>query len=157
MGAEAAVCFLLQAQQPPAAPSKPPEAKETTEARPTPDKPATPSGTAAAAPATEEDQFFVELKYGVNGTDLKANKERSFLNEGVNHISDLSTFMTRGWGIRRLETLSVFRYTDDPRVDPERNSLQRTYARLTGPSFELGLGDHLVSYSRFTFNQNIKD
>lgn len=156
MGAEAAVCFLPQAQPPPAAPSKPPEAKETTEARPTPDKPATPSGTAAAAPATEEDQFFVELKYGVNGTDLKGNKERSFLNEGVNHISDLSTFMTRGWGIRRLETLSIFRYTDDPRVDPERNSLQRTYARLTGPGFELAWGDHLVSYSRFTFNQNIK-
>ncbi|MFQ5927644.1 MAG: hypothetical protein ACE5MH_09455 [Terriglobia bacterium] len=104
-----------------------------------------------------EPQLFFEWRYSVNGTDLKGNKQRSFLHEGINHIFELNTRVVRPvWDVRSLETVAVFRYTDNPRVDPERNSLQRGYLRLAGPSFEMTLGDALVSYSRFSFSQNIK-
>lgn len=155
-----AVCFPTRplppspqkpAEPPPAPPEAPPQ-KPQVEAPPLP---------AAAAPpqerAPEAGETFIEWKYAINDTDLKGNVDRSFLHEGVNHILDFS--FTNKYplaGGRLLETLGVFRYTDDPRVDPERNSLQRGYARLTGPSFELVGGDHLVNYSRFSFNQNIK-
>src|SRR6266852_6665175 len=58
--------------------------------------------------------------------------------------------------LHRLEILGVGRYTTNPQVDPERNSLQRAYVRLQGPSFETNLGDALVNFSRLTFNQNVK-
>ncbi|MFQ5817534.1 MAG: hypothetical protein ACE5H2_06210 [Terriglobia bacterium] len=143
-----------QSQQPPPEAPKPPAAPEATaEARPAPPPQSTEPASLAGV---EPEQVFLEFKYAVNGTDLNGNKERSFLNEGTNHVFEFSSFVNRSWGIRRVETLSVFRYTDDPRTDPERNSLQRAYLRLQGPTFEAALGDHLASYSRFTFNQNIK-
>ncbi|MFQ5927721.1 MAG: hypothetical protein ACE5MH_09850, partial [Terriglobia bacterium] len=146
-----------QSQQPPQEPPKPPAAPaETTEARPAPSAQPAESAEGAAPAGEEPQQLFLEFKYAVNGTDLKGNRERSFLNQGVNHMFDFSSFVNRGWGSRRVESLSVFRYTDDPRVDPERNSLQRAYLRLLGPTSEMTLGDDLVSYSRFTLNQNIK-
>ncbi|MBI4462743.1 MAG: hypothetical protein HY653_07560 [Acidobacteria bacterium] len=99
----------------------------------------------------------MEWKYGVDATGLKGNVDRSFLHEGVNHIAEFSFMNKRPLvGGQQLETTGVFRYTDDPRVDPERNSLQRAYARWTGPSFELIAGDSLVNYSRFSFNHNVK-
>jgi hypothetical protein len=55
-----------------------------------------------------------------------------------------------------MEAMGLFRYTDDPRVDPEVNSLQRGYVRFNGPTFELNFGDYLTNYSRFSFNQNTK-
>lgn len=142
------------AQQAPA-PPKPPAPAETLEPHPAPTT--QPGPPAEKSPGTlEGNQVFFEFKYGFNHTGLAGNTDRSFLNPGINHIFDFSSFTNRAWGARRLEAFSVFRYTDDPRVDPERNSLQRAHLRLTAPTFEAALGDHLVSYSRFTFNQNVK-
>jgi len=110
-----------------------------------------------AAPTVEPGQAYIEFRYNVDNTDIQGNRDRSFLNPGVNHTSEVSAFTNNPiWSIRRFESLIVHRYTDNPRVDPERNSLQRFYFRLTGPSFETNVGDSLVNYSRFTFNQNIK-
>jgi hypothetical protein len=110
-------------------------------------------------PSVEPGQVYFEWKYRVDGTQIgpARNKSRSFLNEGINHTSELSFFYnTPIWGSRRFEQLAVGRYTDNPRVDPERNSLQRFYTRITGPTFEATLGDSLVNYSRLTLNQNVK-
>ncbi|MDA2915113.1 hypothetical protein MYX77_14385, partial [Acidobacteriia bacterium AH_259_A11_L15] len=83
---------------------------------------------AQATPTPEAAELFIEWKYAVNGTDNKGNEERSFLHEGINHIVDFSLFDRRPLlGARQIESVGVFRYTDDPRVDPERNSLQRLY------------------------------
>jgi hypothetical protein len=111
-----------------------------------------------AAPAiVEPGRLYLEIQYNVDGTMLQGNRDRSFLNEGINHTSQLSFFFNQPVrGTWRLEHLVVGRYTDNPRVDPERNSLQRAYFRLTGPSFEGMLGDSLVNYSRLSFSQNIK-
>lgn len=108
-------------------------------------------------PVRVEGELFFEWKYAVNATDLKGSTDRSFLHEGVNHLFDFSHFHKYPLaGGQELESTGVFRYTDDPRVDPERNSVQRAYLRWTGPTFELTGGDRLVNYSRFSFNQNIK-
>jgi len=153
-----AVCYFTPPPAP--APQKPPP-------QPPPPPPAEPpkerveAKVVQAAPpkesAPEAGELFFEWKYGLNSTDIKRNEDRSFLHEGVNHIFDFSHFskrpLERG---RRLESTAVFRYTDDPRVDPERNSLQRAYTKLTGPTFAFTAGDGLVNYSRFSFNQNIK-
>lgn len=153
-------------QEPPPPPEEPPpEEPEKGEPQAEPGAPS-PGGVevrivqAAPAQATvapEAAELFIEWKYAVNGTDIKGNQERSFLHEGINHIVDFSLFDRRPLlGGRQIESVGVFRYTDDPRVDPERNSLQRLYTRLTGPTFEFSAGDNLVDYSRFSFNQNIK-
>lgn len=105
----------------------------------------------------EPGRLYFELLYNVDGTQLQGNKDRSFLREGINHTAQASFFFNLPardeW---RFESLLVGRYTNNYRVDPERNSLQRFYFRLSGPSFEANLGDSLVNYSRLTFNQNIK-
>jgi hypothetical protein len=112
---------------------------------------------AEGAAAVEPGQFQIEFRYNVDGTQLQGNKERSFLWEGVNHTAESNYLMTRPVGDTwRFEHVGAFRYTDNPRVDPERNSVQRMYFRLSGPSFEANAGDALVNYSRFSFNQNIK-
>jgi hypothetical protein len=131
-----------------------PAKAETQESAPAPVKNIAPR---PAEPAVEAGQFQIEVKYDVNGTSLQGNRSRSFLNEGINHTSEVGYFLQRPvrdtW---KLEAVGQARYTDNPRVDPERNSLQRMYFRLSGPSFEANAGDALVSYSRFSFNQNIK-
>ncbi len=127
-----------------------------------PDQERTPAPVRGVVPrgdlvAVEPGQVYFELKYIVDGTNLQGNRERSFLHEGINHTAEFSFFSNSPFmQIRRLELLSVGRYTSNPRVDPERNSLQRFYLRLTGPSFEANVGDALVNYSRLTFNQNIR-
>ena len=100
---------------------------------------------------------FVEWRLRGNDTDLKGNVERSFLNPGQNNHGEV-TFLRKIplWDFRQLEIMGMYRYTDDPRLDPEVNSLQRGYARFSGPTFELNLGDYLTNYSRFSFNQNTK-
>jgi len=119
-------------------------------------KPPTPSPR-PQAPAPEPGQLFLELTYAVDGTDIQGNRDRSFLNSGINHTAEVSFFNDRPvLGNKRLELLAVGRYTDNPRVDPERNSLQRAYAKLMGKTFELVIGDNLANYSRLTLNQNIK-
>jgi hypothetical protein len=110
-----------------------------------------------SGPAAEPGQTYVELKYNVDGTDLQGNKQRSFLHQGINHTAELSYFFNLPvLDIRRIEFLAVGRYTNNPQVDPERNSLQRFYARMSGPTFEANAGDYLVNYSRLTLNQNIR-
>jgi len=101
--------------------------------------------------------MYFELRYIVDGTDIQGNRERSFLHEGINHTAEFSFFSNEPIGnLHRFEILGVGRYTNKPQVDPERNSLQRAYLRLQGPSFEVNLGDALVNFSRLTFNQNVK-
>ncbi len=105
----------------------------------------------------EPGQVYFETKSIIDGTQLQGNRERSFLHEGANLTSEVSFFSNAPLlRVRRFEHLVVFRYTDNPRVDPERNSMQRAYLRFIGPSFEAHLGDSLVNYSRLTFGQNIK-
>jgi hypothetical protein len=109
------------------------------------------------APATEPGQTYLELRYNVDGTDIQGNRERSFLHPGINHTAEFSFFTNEKIGERyHFEMLAVGRYTNNPQVDPERNSIQRAYLRLQGPGFEANLGDALVNFSRLTFNQNVK-
>src|SRR5262249_11898102 len=115
------------------------------------------SGRRTAAPAAEPGQLYFELRYNVDGTDIQGNQDRSFLHPGINHTAEFSFFNNEQvWGNHRLEILAVGRYTNNPQVDPQRNSLQRAYVRLQGPSFEVNLGDALVNFWRLTFNQNVK-
>src|SRR5712692_4911252 len=109
-------------------------------------------------PAIEPGQMYFEWRYTVDGTDIQGNNpERSFLHPGINHTAEFSFFTSEPMGDQhRLEILGVGRYTNNPQVDPERNSLQRAYVRLQGPSFEANLGDALVNFSRLSFNQNVK-
>lgn len=108
-------------------------------------------------PAIEPGQMYFELRYTVDNTDIQGNRERSFLHPGINHTAEFSFFTNEPMGDQhRLEILGVGRYTNDPQVDPQRNSLQRAYVRLQGPSFEVNLGDALVNFSRLSFNQNVK-
>src|SRR5258708_2824492 len=138
------------------------------EAKPSSDKkdaashypmPASPQGESprTPAPAVEPGQMYMELRYTVDGTDIQGNQGRSFLHEGINHTAEFSFFSNEPIGdLHRFEILAVGRYTNNPQVDPLRNSLQRAYVRLQGPSFEANLGDALVNFSRLTFNQNVK-
>jgi hypothetical protein len=114
-------------------------------------------GQADTGAAAEPTQYFFEIRYVVDGTSVQGNRDRSFLHRGINHTGELSFFSnTPVFGTRRLEQVYVGRYTDNPRVDPERNSLQRAYVKLTGHTFETTAGDALINYSRLTLNQNIK-
>ena len=100
---------------------------------------------------------FVELRETSNLTRVTGvARDRSFLTGGQNNAVDLSYLENFGLGMRRIEASSVLRYTDDRRVDPEHSSVQRAYFRITGPRSEYNLGDYLVSYSRLTYNQNVK-
>jgi len=140
----------------------------TDEAKPSSDKKDAPSQEAMPAsaqgvsprtppPAIEPGQMYFELRYNVDGTDIQGNRERSFLHQGINHTAEFSFFSNEPIGdLHRFEILAVGRYTNNPQVDPERNSIQRAYLRLQGPSFEVNLGDALVNFSRLTFNQNVK-
>ncbi len=102
-------------------------------------------------------EWFLELRYRVNDTELAGNVARSFLHGGTNHHSEVTLLRKVPiLGFGEIEAMGLFRYTDDPRVDPEVNSLQRGYLRFTGPGFEVNFGDYLTNYSRFSFNQNTK-
>ena len=108
-------------------------------------------------PATEPGQMYFELRYTVDNTDIQGNRDRSFLHPGINHTAEFSFFTSEPMGDQhRLEILGVGRYTNNPQVDPQRNSLQRAYVRLQGPSFEVNVGDALINFSRLSFNQNVK-
>jgi hypothetical protein len=108
-------------------------------------------------PTIEPGQMYFELRYTGDNTDIQGNRERSFLHPGINHTAEFSFFTNEPMGDQhRLEILGVGRYTNNPQVDPQRNSLQRAYVRLQGPSFEVNLGDALVNFSRLSFNQNVK-
>jgi hypothetical protein len=127
---------------------------------PSPDpKPASAQGESPRTPppATEPGQMYFELRYTVDNTDIQGNRDRSFLHPGINHTAEFSFFTSEPMGDHdRLEILGVGRYTNNPQVDPQRNSLQRAYVRLQGPSFEVNVGDALINFSRLSFNQNVK-
>jgi hypothetical protein len=137
---------------------------------------------AATRPAEsriEPGQTNVEIRYDVQGVSVQGNTDRSFLHactrdqilpfiglttparprlcNSINNVGEIS-FLNNVpvFGNYRFETSVVTRYTDNPRVDPERESLQRGYLRLTGANMEATLGDSLVNYSRLSFSQNIK-
>ena len=100
---------------------------------------------------------FLELRSFTNLTRVTGEaRERSFLTGGRNSAVDLSYLENFGLGVRRFEASSILRYTDDPRVDPEHSSVQRAYLRINTPQSEYNFGDYLVSYSRFTYNQNLR-
>jgi hypothetical protein len=100
---------------------------------------------------------FVELRFFTNLTRITGDaRDRSFLSDGNNNAVDLNYLEDFNFGTRRMEASSMLRYTDDRRYDPERNSVQRAYLRVNGPRSEYNFGDYLVSYSRFSYNQNLK-
>jgi hypothetical protein len=102
-------------------------------------------------------QRFLEFRSFTNLTRITGEaRERSFLTGGRNSAVDLSYLENFGFGTRRFEAATVLRYTDDPRVDPEHSSVQRAYFRINSPQSEYNFGDYLVSYSRFTYNQNLR-
>ena len=110
-----------------------------------------------------ENQLFMELKLGYNFTQINPGTTgpdgrplESFLTPGDNVVTDLTVFSDHDWGTNRIQFLGIFRTTNDPRVDPEQNSFQRGYFRIYNPKTEINLGDYLVNYSRFSYNQNIK-
>ncbi len=148
--------------------AKQPTTAGSDEAKPSSDKkdapsrdsmPATAQGASPSipSPAIEPGQMYFELRYTVDGTDIQGNRERSFLHQGINHTAEFSLFSNEPIGdLHRFEILAIGRYTNNPQVDPQRNSLQRGYVRVQGPSFEVNLGDALINFSRLTFNQNVK-
>ena len=100
---------------------------------------------------------FVELRSFSNLTEITGDaRNRSFLTGGYNNGVDLNYLEDFTHGIHHFELVTVGRYTDDPRVDPEHDSIQRAYFRINAPRYEINFGDYLVSYSRFTYNQNLK-
>ncbi|MBI1750623.1 MAG: hypothetical protein HY234_00060 [Acidobacteria bacterium] len=128
-----------------------------------------------AESTAEPGQTTLEIKYDVQGVNVQGNTGRSFLHactraqilaaapgkpricHSINTTTEFN-FLNNVpvFGNFRLETSLIGRYTDNPRVDPERNSLQRAYLRLTSRDLEATLGDSLVNYSRFSFSQNIR-
>ena len=119
--------------------------------------PSVAQGTQPPAAAVEPGYFQIEFKYNIDSTALQGNKSRSFLWEGRNHTGESNYIFSQPlWEGAKFEHVGAFRYTDNPRVDPERNSLQRMFFRMTGKTLDGSLGDALVNYSRFSFNQNIK-
>ncbi|MBI3894881.1 MAG: hypothetical protein HY313_03015 [Acidobacteria bacterium] len=123
----------------------------------TPVAPRPSQGVTAGAAVGAEHQRFLELRAFSNLTRITGEaRNRSFLTDGNNNAVDLSYLENFALGVRRIEMVSVLRYADDQRVDPERNSVQRAYLRINGPRSEVNFGDYLVNYSRLTYNQNLK-
>ncbi len=124
----------------------------------------------------EPGQTTFEIRYDIQAVSVQGNTERSFLHactrpqliiftpparprtcDSINNVAEIS-FLNNVpvFTNYRFETSIISRYTDNPRVDPERISLQRGYLRLVGQKLEATLGDSLVNYSRLSFSQNIK-
>jgi hypothetical protein len=100
---------------------------------------------------------FTELRFFTNIARISGDaRERSFLTNGSNNAVDLNYLQEFTLGSRRVEASSLLRYTDDRRYDPERSSVQRASLRVIGQRSEYNFGDYLVSYSRFSYNQNLK-
>jgi len=100
---------------------------------------------------------YIEMRAFTNVTQVTGDaRDRSFLTPGNDGDVDLSYLQDLTRGDNHFEFVTVGRYTNDPRVDPEQTSLQRAYIRITNPHYELNIGDYLVNYSRFTYNQNVR-
>jgi len=110
----------------------------------------TPSG-------TQQDQMLGEIRLMTRYTQIGGDATRSFLDPGLNDLADVNYFRDHSFlGTYRLQTLAMFRATDDYSIDPEKTSIQKVYFRFYNPRTEYIFGDALVNYSRLTFNQNIK-
>ncbi|MBI4458563.1 MAG: hypothetical protein HY648_00715 [Acidobacteria bacterium] len=120
-------------------------------------RPAQDAGAASGGAVGAEHQRFLEFRAFSNLTRTTGPaRDRSFLTPGNNNAVDVSYLENVALGTRRVEMVSIFRYSDDRRVDPERNSLQRAYFRVNSPRAEYNFGDYLANYSRLTYNQNLK-
>jgi hypothetical protein len=113
--------------------------------------------------STGENQLFIELKETYNYTEINPPSKGpdglplySFLIPGNNTETDLTVFQDHAWGTNRIQWLGIFRNTNDIRWDPEQNSFQRGYLRVSNKDTVFNVGDYLVNYTRFTYNQNIK-
>ena len=110
----------------------------------------TPSG-------NQQDQELGEVRLMSRYTEIGGDKTRSFLDPGMNDLAEFNYFMDRRFMVtHRVQTLTMFRATDDYSIDPEKDSIQKGFVRIYGPRDEYIFGDALVNYSRLTFNQNIK-
>ncbi|MGI9102045.1 MAG: hypothetical protein ACR2IF_06335 [Terriglobales bacterium] len=110
---------------------------------------------------TGQDQELGEVRMMTRYTQVNGAPEglqRSFHNDGSNNLAEFNYFLDRNFFStgRRFQFLTMYRGTDDTSIDPERNSLQKTYFRIYGSRDEYLFGDALVNYSRLSFNQNIK-
>lgn len=163
-------------KQPAAIPQQAPDSGEAQQKQETPPPQISGLAQRPAERTAEPGQTTLEIKYDVQRVSVQGNTERSFLHactraqlilftpparprvcDSINNIAEISFLNNVPVGANyRFETSLMGRYTDNPRVDPERVSLQRGYLRLVGQKLEATLGDSLVNYSRLSFSQNIK-
>ncbi len=107
--------------------------------------------------ASGEDKQIGELKLMTRSTEIGGDTTRSFRVPGYNNLAEFNFFADQGIFVNhRMQILTSFRTTDDRSIDPERVSLQKGYVRFFSPNDEVIFGDALVSFSRLTFNQNVK-
>lgn len=107
--------------------------------------------------ATQQDQELGEIRMMSRYTEIGGDTTRSFLDPGLNDLAEFNYFMDRRFLVtHRVQTLAMFRATDDYSIDPEKISLQKVFVRFYSPKDEYIFGDALVNYSRLTFNQNIR-
>ena len=107
--------------------------------------------------ATQQDQGLGEIRLMSRYTEVGGDQTRSFRDPGSNNLAEFNYFMDRRFMVtHRVQTLTMFRSTDDYSIDPEKNSIQKMFVRFYSPKDEYIFGDALVNYSRLTFNQNIK-
>jgi hypothetical protein len=115
-----------------------------------------------AAGAGQQDQELGEVRLMTRYSEVNGGSPqgiaRSFHNQGENDLGEFNYFLDKNLfsTAHRFQFLTMFRGTDDTSIDPERNSVQKAYLRIYGPSDEYIIGDALVNYSRLTMNQNIK-
>ncbi|MBI2816159.1 MAG: hypothetical protein HYX72_04380 [Acidobacteria bacterium] len=158
-GAQTQTPSQLPGQSAPITPSAPPGSVPGT-ASPPAQGPQTPPALGGISTVSGIDTGrlqFLEIRAFSNLQRITgAARDRSFLTPGNNNSFDFSFLQDITRGPRRFELVSVARYTTDNRVDPERSSIQKAYFRIHDPHYEWNFGDYLVSYSRFTYNQNLK-
>ncbi len=122
-----------------------------------PQKPSAATFELGGAAGAGKDQELGEVRLMTRYTQLHGDVSKSFYVQGENNLAEFNYFLDhRFLATRRLQILSMFRATDDQSIDPEHNSLQKGYVRLYGPRDEYIVGDALVSFSRLSFNQNIR-
>ncbi len=149
-----------QSQQPSDQPSPPTNPLNTVE----PPKPADTNTTNAKSTfsggesaSVGKDQLLGEVRLMQRYSQIHGDQTRSFRVPGSNRLGEFNIFTDNAFRFsRRIQSLFMYRGTDDRSIDPEHNSLQKAYVRFYGPRDETILGDSLVNYSRLSFNQNIK-
>lgn len=105
----------------------------------------------------QQDQSLGEIRLMTRYTQINGDPTRSFLDPGSNNLAEFNYYLDRRFMVtHRVQTLTMFRATDDYSIDPEHDSIQKSYVRIYSPKDEYIFGDALVNYSRLTFNQNIK-